>query len=55
MYIYLFAGIYMIHLMYSYVLPYYWLGNISVKNEELVRLRIKDAVASTVNEELWGN
>jgi hypothetical protein len=28
--------------------------NTSLKNEEYTRLRIRDAVASTVMEELWG-
>ena len=54
MYIYLFCGIYCVHTFYSYMLPWYWIST-PVKNEEETRLRMKDAVATVVMEELMGN
>ena len=54
MYIYLICGIYCIHLSYSYIAPWYWIST-SLKNDEETRLRMKDAVATVVMEELTGN
>ena len=50
----LFCGGFVVHEFYSYILPYHWL-KYSVKNGEFERLRMKDALATAVAEEIVGN
>jgi len=47
------AVVYGIHFFYNYMIPYYWIWT-SVKNGEQVRLRMRDCIATTVLEELYG-
>lgn len=48
------AGFYIIHEMYNYIMPWYWHKNAPVKNGEEERIRMKDAIASTVMEDSAG-
>eukprot|EP01016_Furgasonia_blochmanni_P024748 TRINITY_DN2670_c0_g2_i10.p1 TRINITY_DN2670_c0_g2~~TRINITY_DN2670_c0_g2_i10.p1 ORF type:complete len:282 (-),score=78.65 TRINITY_DN2670_c0_g2_i10:1351-2103(-) len=54
MWIVVWCAVYVVHLWYSYMLPYYWMRS-PMKNGEMVRLRMRDCVGSTVEEELYGN
>ncbi|EGR31086.1 hypothetical protein IMG5_118110 [Ichthyophthirius multifiliis] len=47
------CGIYVIHVIYSYLIPYYWVST-PLKNEEYTRLRMRDYIASSVLEEIYG-
>jgi len=47
------GGFYGIHVIYTYIIPYYWILT-PLKNDEYTYLRMKDALASTVWEELGG-
>jgi hypothetical protein len=55
LWIYAFGAAYLVHLLYSFMIPYYWMylvliyfarGNTPVKNEEYVQLRMKDAIGN---------
>ncbi len=48
------VGIYLIHEFYNYFYPWYWNRTASVKNGEEERIRMKDAIASTLFEETYG-
>jgi hypothetical protein len=48
------CGAFVVHEFYSYLLPFYWIKGAS-KNGEYERLRMKDAIATTVGEEIVGN
>ncbi len=48
------GAIYIIHELYNYGLPWYWNRNASVKNGEEERVRMRDAIASTLVEETYG-
>lgn len=48
------AIVYLIHEMYNYFLPWYWNKTASVKNGEEQRIRMRDALASTLLEETIG-
>eukprot|EP01017_Pseudomicrothorax_dubius_P018095 TRINITY_DN2014_c0_g1_i1.p1 TRINITY_DN2014_c0_g1~~TRINITY_DN2014_c0_g1_i1.p1 ORF type:complete len:221 (+),score=35.90 TRINITY_DN2014_c0_g1_i1:124-786(+) len=54
MWIFWLCFIYVLHTMYNYMLPYYWLWT-PVQNGEYIRYRMRDAIGSTVIEELYGN
>ena len=49
------SAIYFIHEMYSYLIPWYWNKNATCKNGEDQRMRMRDALASTVIEDSLGN
>ncbi|EAR82265.1 hypothetical protein TTHERM_01230120 (macronuclear) [Tetrahymena thermophila SB210] len=49
----LLCGIYCIHEIYTYMLPYYWIST-PLKNDEYSRLRMRDYIASAVLEEIYG-
>ncbi len=44
------AAIYLIHLFYNYLIPWYWQKNAHCHNGMEARLRMKDAIASTLLE-----
>ncbi len=44
------VGFYLIHEIYNYFYPWYWGKNATVKNGEEERIRMKDAIASTLFE-----
>eukprot|EP00919_Chromeraceae_sp_WS-2016_P057990 GHVR01137514.1.p1 GENE.GHVR01137514.1~~GHVR01137514.1.p1 ORF type:complete len:134 (+),score=9.84 GHVR01137514.1:7628-8029(+) len=48
------AGLYFAHEMYNYFLPWYWNKTAPVKNGEEERIRMRDALASTVEEDVIG-
>mmetsp|Transcript_33310 Transcript_33310/g.30256 ORF Transcript_33310/g.30256 Transcript_33310/m.30256 type:complete len:124 (+) Transcript_33310:340-711(+) len=54
MWIFYIAVVYIIHFTYNYMIPYYWIKT-SVQNGESARLRMRDCIATTVLEELYGN
>jgi hypothetical protein len=47
-------AIYIGHEMYNYILPWYWNRTATCKNGEEERVRMRDALASTVVEETFG-
>lgn len=48
------CGAFCVHEFYSYIFPYYWIKS-KVKNGEYELMRMKDALATTVAEEIVGN
>jgi hypothetical protein len=48
------AVIYIFHELYNYIMPWYWYKNAPVKNGEEERVRMKDAIASTILEDSTG-
>lgn len=42
------AAIYCIHVLYNYMIPWYWYGTGTVKNGEDQRFRLRDAIASSI-------
>jgi hypothetical protein len=48
------CGGFVVHEFYSYLIPYHWVKH-AVKNGEFERMRMKDALATTVAEEIIGN
>lgn len=48
------CAVFCAHEMYSYMLPHYWMRG-HAQNGEDTRLRMRDALASCVYEEIFGN
>ena len=48
------AALYVIHEMYNYVIPWYWHKNAHVKNSEETRVRMRDALATSIMEDSYG-
>ena len=46
---------YVAHMIYCYTIPWFWITVQPVRNSEEIRLRMIDALASSVYEEIWGN
>jgi hypothetical protein len=44
------AGFYLIHELYNYIFPWYWNRTATVRNGEEERVRMRDAIASTLFE-----
>eukprot|EP01015_Nassula_variabilis_P002748 TRINITY_DN1160_c0_g1_i5.p1 TRINITY_DN1160_c0_g1~~TRINITY_DN1160_c0_g1_i5.p1 ORF type:complete len:233 (+),score=30.11 TRINITY_DN1160_c0_g1_i5:148-846(+) len=53
MWIAVWSALYIVHTTYSYIIPYYWASTPN-KNSQEIRLRMRDAIGSTVAEELYG-
>ena len=45
---------YLMHEMYNYIFPWYWGRTATLRNGEEERIRMKDAIASTVMEDSVG-
>jgi hypothetical protein len=54
MWIMFLSAIYCVHVLYNYMIPWYWYKNDTMKNGEEQRLRMRDALCSTVLEGLYG-
>lgn len=48
------SAIYCIHAIYSYFIPWYWNKTASCKNGEEQRVRMRDALSSTIIEDTLG-
>jgi len=42
------AAAYLIHFIYNYMAPWYWNKNATIKNSEEARIRMRDALASSI-------
>ena len=48
------AAAYLIHEMYTYILPWYWNKNTTMRNSDEARHRMRDALATTLLEDQYG-
>jgi len=49
------CAIYLGHTLYGYFVPWYWNKNASCKNGEEQRMRLRDALSSSILEDSLGN
>jgi hypothetical protein len=48
------SALYCFHAIYSYYIPWYWNKNATTKNGEESKMRLRDAINSTVMEDNYG-
>lgn len=48
------AGVYLGHELHNYIYPWYWNRTAKCKNGEESKIRMRDAIASTLIEETFG-
>jgi hypothetical protein len=54
MWILLLSTIYTVHVLYNYMLPWYWYRNQPIKNGEEQLLRMRDVISSSILEDCTG-